>query len=298
MKSVSNKPCPVCESIKSESVGIEINSCRIHRCINCTFCWVDREDLKNSPVKPNYENYGYNSQMTMSFEHLKRLYIKGFKARVKHSIGKKQLENCSFLDVGCANGEYLWTAKELGFGSVSGVEIDPVAAKRASVCGEVKENASQLTCTRFDVIQIKNVLSNIPNIIDFMQEYVGLLADNGTLFLDVLNQDCLTATLRVLLGQNGNKNGRFGPIRPPYVINGFNRKSLAALFDRLGLKPQFTCTSYAGHPLIPYKSNPVIRALGFAGSLFGKGSMLVTESVKVNKTKGLIRNENHAQFGC
>jgi SAM-dependent methyltransferase len=211
---------------------------------------------------------------------MKLLYLKGFKQRIFRTLGNRSLKDCSFLDIGCANGEYLWTAKSIGFGVVAGVEIDSSAANRASIYGEVKGDVSKFPKSSFDVVQIKNVLSNIPDFISFMNSSLRVLKPDGVLLLDVLNQDSFTLLLRQLLMRNYESTTRYGYLRPPYVINAFNKASLIELLRRLDLTPTWISTSYAGSPLLPYYYYSVPNTLGLVGSVVGKGSFVVAEAKK------------------
>ncbi len=170
---------------------------------------MDRQDIAENE-QPSYENYGYNQSLMTHFDKMKPLYVKGFRRRLARTLGTAQLEERSFLDVGCANGEYLWVARHLGFGRVDGVEIDTAARTRAAAYGTVVDNVEKQT-ELYDVIQIKNVIANIPDFITFVRGYLNHLKPEGWLFLDVLNQDGLTSRLRIL----SKAQGRYGSLRPP-----------------------------------------------------------------------------------
>jgi transposase-like protein len=85
------------------------------------------------------------------------------------------------------------------------------------------------------------------------------------------------------------KTGRYGPLRPPYVINGFNQVSIKELYRRFGLTPTWISTSYMGTSVVPYAPNFTVKVLGLAGSLFGKGSMLIAEAKPITS----VTSSNH-----
>jgi 2-polyprenyl-3-methyl-5-hydroxy-6-metoxy-1,4-benzoquinol methylase len=275
---IATTNCLLCSSNNIQKCTTVGAFFQVWRCGECTFTWVDRNDLAKPEATADYQEYDYNQNMRNSFEPMKPLYVKGLQQRIYRTLGDRALKNCAFLDVGCANGEYLWTAKSMGFGTVAGVEIDDSAAKLASVYGEVTDDVGKFSPSTFDVVHIKNVLSNIPNFVDFLTSCLKVLKPDGFLLLDVLNQDSLTALLRNNLARDYQKTGRYGPLRPPYVINGFNQASIKELYRRLGLTPTGISTSYMGTHLVPYAPNLLVQILGFTGSLFGKGSMLITEA--------------------
>jgi SAM-dependent methyltransferase len=275
---LATETCPLCNSKNIRERAKVGAFFKVWRCRECTFTWVDRSDLAKPEAAPSYQDYDYNQGLRNAFEQMKPLYVKGLEQRIFRTLGDRSLQNCAFLDVGCANGEYLWTAKSMGFGKVAGVEIDASAAKEASIYGEVVDNVCKFAPSSFDVVQIKNVLSNIPDFVDFFSSCLTVLKPDGFLLLDVLNQDSLTALLRNNLARDYQKTGRYGPLRPPYVINGFNQASIQELYRRLALTPTCISTSYMGTALVPYAPNFTVKLLGLTGSLFGKGSMLITEA--------------------
>lgn len=273
-------PCLICKSVATKKVTVIGDDYRVRRCDNCQFSWVDRRDLARPESKPDYEDYGYSRNILASFEQMQAGYVSGFKERVRRNLPDRDLSQCSFLDIGCANGEYLWTARQVGFGLVSGVEIDHAAAARAAEHGEIADHTGKLSNRSFDVIQIKNVLGNIEDPMSFLSDCLTVLSPAGTLFLDVLNQDSLTSSINKVAKYDGR---RYGPLRPPYVINGFNPSSIAHVLNAFGLRQLWGTTSYVGSRLVPYGHCPAARVLGFVGSLAGRGSMLITESVWARK---------------
>lgn len=267
--------CWVCKGSAKEvsSVG----HYRILRCETCGLTWVPRADLKAVGVAADYQDYGYNRNLTRHFELMRAQYQRGLRQRLERSA-LLSLAQKSFLDVGCANGEYLRTALDIGFSDASGIEIDEAARIRALVHGRVVTDASDLTGQKFDVIQIKNVLSNIEDPNSFLRAILALLKEDGVLIVDVLNQDSLTADLRGVVARMRGARGRFGPLRPPYVINGFTRRSLRLLLESHGLTLLHLSTSYMGSDMVPYGPSLLAKILGRAGSLIGKGSMLLSEA--------------------
>lgn len=279
--------CLVCSSNSIQHYKTVGAFFRIWRCGQCTFTWVDRSDLDRPDAVASYEDYYHNQWIRENFESTKPFYLKGFKQRIARTLGHRSLQDCSFLDVGCANGEYLWTAKSIGFGVVAGVEIDSTAAKRASTYGEVKDNACKFSESSFDVVQIKNILGNIPDFVPFMAACLKVVKPNGFLLVDVLNQNSLTTQLRNILIRD--YQSRYGYIRPPYVVNGFNKASLMELYNRLGLTPTWVSTSYVGSSLVPYDSCTFRgRLIGMTCSLVGKAMYLLTEAKPIHLSPSIV----------
>jgi SAM-dependent methyltransferase len=273
--------CPLCASNEIKNQVIVGNNFKVWNCGGCRFTWVDRDDLSRPEAAPSYDSYDYSKGLRRAFEQMQTLYLKGFEQRLKRTLGPRSLKNSAFLDVGCANGEYLWTCKSLGFGLVSGVEIDSEAARHASRYGEVADDVSKLSHSTYDIIQIKNVLSNIPDFLGFLNTYRSLLKPNGFLFIDVLNQYSLTAVLRNTLIKQSEKTCRYGPLRPPYVVNGFSKSALKTLLLTQGYSLTHLSSSYMGSPQVPYAPNRIAGLLGLVGSWMGRGSMLIAEAKRV-----------------
>lgn len=252
---------------------------RIWRCGCCGFEWTDRDDL-NGPNAANYDDYPYNVRSHQLFGKVKSLYRKGLEQRVDRLLLGKPLRELSFLDVGCANGEYLWAASDLGFGYVAGVEIDDAAAARARKYGEVAKSVSDLSVCRYDVVHVKNVVNNIAAVREFMRSCVGAIKPGGVLMLDVLNQGGLTAFLRKQCFNSSSTNRLYGCMRPPFVINGFNRNSLQTFLaePEFGLSVLRITTVSSGTPMLPYSASYRTRLLGRFATLLGAGSMLLSES--------------------
>jgi SAM-dependent methyltransferase len=286
---ITTANCPLCCSNNILKRGIAADFFKIWHCRECTFTWVDRNDLAKPEAVAFYENYGYNQKIRKVFEQMKPLYIKGLQKRVIRTLGDRSLQNCAFLDIGCANGEYLWTAKSLGFGEVAGVEIDSVSAEKASYYGEVTDDVCKFLPDSFDVVQIKNVLTNINDFISFLNSSLKVLKPNGVLLIDVLNQDSCTAMLRSILMRDYQERegsaSKYGYIRPPYVINGFNKASLKELFRRFNLIPTWFSSSYPGNCYLPYADVPssVKKALFDGFSIAGKGAYLLAEAKLIHE---------------
>ncbi len=283
---MNENECPVCgadgqvlpKTIGKGYVAIE--------CAECGFTWISRESIKKVAVEPVYDNYEYNENLTRQYERMTEKYLQGFRRRLAGSpvLSRRAPKELSFLDVGCANGEYLRTAIAAGIGEVSGVEIDQAALRRASRYADVVKSAADLGDKKFDLIQIKNVISNIDDFLGFLDDYVKRLKPSGVLWLDVLNQRSLLALLRNVVKPDFVRSGRFGPLRPPYVINGFTTRSLRALAEKEELVVDRLETSYLGSAFVPYSPPGVFaQAIRVSSSKIGMGSMLIADLRKPEK---------------
>ena len=269
--------CPICDAKRLENLNA--GACLAWRCVLCGFTWIDRESLANQCPPPSYEEYGYNQALRNSFDEMKPLYVAGLRQRVARTIGLEHISQRSFVDVGCANGEYLSTARELGFGEVAGVEIDTAAASRAAKYGYIVNNLGSLKQGHYDVIQVKNVITNIQDVRSFLTEVVAALKEGGYLYLDVLNTSGIAANLRTLRNALRGDGSASSVFRPPYVINAFNRDSVDCLLHLVGLRPVRLFTSYCGSRHVPYHKYRIRKVLGACVAMFGLSGMLLSESV-------------------
>lgn len=253
---------------------------RTFECCSCHFQWVHRDDLRRKDVQPSYDDYGYNKHIHATFKSMRSQYLAGFKIRIARTIGPEALERRAFADVGCANGEYLATARDLGFGQVLGVEIDRTAAQNAARYGPVIDSVALLPPAAFDVIQVKNVLGNIDDFGSFLHVIVRCLKPHGYLFLDVPHAHGAATRFRTAVRAVNGRGGANAVLRPPYVINGFTRRSVALLLGQSGLAILRIATSYLGSEQVPYRyaKHEFRTAAARFAALVGAGSMLLSES--------------------
>jgi SAM-dependent methyltransferase len=270
-----SESCPLCAGQTARLETTLEGPFRLWRCQSCRFMWIDRGDLAQSSVKAVYDDYAYNHNLAEKFERTRGSYLRGLEDRVLRNTLPSQ--RGAFLDVGCANGEYLWAAKEMGFRRVAGVEIDRVAAARARAYGDVVSSLDDLPSEAFEVVQVKNVISNIPDAARFVGSAVRVLRPGGLLLLDVLNERGLTARLRKSLPSPIRMYGIF---RPPYVINGFSTYPLKYLITKLDLRLARLFTAGPGSVHIPYCKGGLRSVAGGCATLLGMGSMLLSECRK------------------
>lgn len=272
--------CEVCCAAGSPLKTRGLGGLHAWHCSICGFVWIDRADLAASAMPPCYQGYPYNQVLQKQFDRMKPRYVTGLLLRVGQAFGERSLRDCAFLDVGCANGEYIWAAREIGFGGVAGVEIDTAAADRARAFGQVWGDISHAPASAFDVVQIKNVLTNIPDPGSFLALCLRALKPGGVLWLDVLNWAGLTCLLRRVASRIQERPGRAGVLRPPYVISAFGGRTLRRLLERSGLRIEKIRTTYLGHNQLPYAPLSGAGYVGFVGWLIGRGAVLVSDSRK------------------
>jgi 2-polyprenyl-3-methyl-5-hydroxy-6-metoxy-1,4-benzoquinol methylase len=194
-------------------------------------------------------------------------YVRGLRHRILKYYPRT--EGLSFLDVGCANGEYLRAAQALKMKPLAGIEVDEEAKSRAAPHGPISSNLDELR-EQYDVVQCKNVLTNIPDFQAFFQKLLKRTKPGGVLFLDVLNQFGLVAQVKKAFGKPGI-------LRAPFVVNGFSKKALAELVRRNNAALIWMKTTYVGSDLLPYRRNVRLLIRGRLGQLLAAGSMIAAD---------------------
>jgi SAM-dependent methyltransferase len=261
---MSHPICPSCQQPAERLTRFEgIFYCGRHG----DFEWFDRALLHDIDAIKIYQDYPYNLAIERDYPAMRPRYMRGLKKRIlRHFPDTRGL---TFLDVGCANGEYLDCARELGLCRVEGVEVDEKARAKAGQFGAVSADLKEIA-EPFDVVQCKNVLSNIEHFNEFFSDLLNLVNPGGMLFLDVLNQNSLSSRLKKIFG-------RPGLLRPPFVINGFSKTSLKDLAERhLGQVIRLE-TTYCGSDLLPYKRTFGLTLRGKFSRFLGAGTMIVAD---------------------
>jgi len=269
--------CLLCESEDCVQTATVPPGYHVWHCSSCGFDWIDRKDIEELVSPELYQNYGYNQGIHDSFERMRATYLAGFRDRVLAYFPAEDIGNLEFLDIGCANGEYLATALELGMASVAGVEIDQTAANHARTYGTVVESTEQFD-TQFDIVQIKNVLTNIPDFQSFLTDCLRCLKPDGMLFIDVLNHAGLTSMVRKARHRLGSQKPRYGSLRPPNVINGFSEGNLLMLLEAHDLQPLRIRRDYLGSKNVPYDNARAVKLVGMVGHAIGRGTMLIADA--------------------
>jgi SAM-dependent methyltransferase len=256
--------CPFCLSPAERSTRFAgVAFCGRHG----RFQWFDRAQMKNLDLLDIYHSYPYSEAIADDFRVMRPLYIKGLERRIRRHF--PEAAGLRFLDVGCANGEYLDSARELGMTGITGVEVDEAARDKASRFGRVVPSLFDLE-EGFDVVQCKNVLSNIQDFQPFFAKMLRLLRPDGVLFFDVLNQYSLIASVKRM-------SGKPGILRPPFVINGFSKKSVSMLAGKHNARILSLGTTYCGSALLPYRKNLSLTIRGILSRLLGAASMITAD---------------------
>ena len=135
------------------------------------------------------------------------------------------------LDIGCGNGRFLATMKELGW-EVVGFEPDPVAARiaRERFGLEVADGALEhagFADASFDAVTMSHVIEHVPDPITTLRQCRRLLKPGGRLVLLTPNA--------ASLGHRRFRNAWLG-LDPPRHLFIFSPPALATVADKAGLR--------------------------------------------------------------
>ncbi len=124
--------------------------------------------------------------------------IPSLRAKIKMGLGPmlfSHRRNGRLLDIGCGNGGYLATMKELGWG-VAGVEMDARAAEIARsrfgifvYTGSI--NDAPFEEASFDAVTMSHVIEHVPEPVDFMRAAARFLKAGGQLVIVTPNGQSL-----------------------------------------------------------------------------------------------------------
>jgi len=147
------------------------------------------------------------------------------------------------LDIGCGNGAFLLSARELGW-SPLGLDKSEAARDLLAATGiEVHlDDAPEFLRSRpksFDFIHMNHSLEHIPRAPETVLAAREALAPGGLLYVEVPNEfDNLVYRALELLGRRRDRGSIFGKSKPPREPSPhlffFNRRSLARLAKRAG----------------------------------------------------------------
>ena len=186
-QSLKNKIlCPICKG-KKQSFYWAMSGYRLAKCLSCGFVWdhyhaenvlaqYDKNYFQNDNPKGGYANYFEGMRIN------RKTFIDRL-SKVEKKLGKKG----KLLDVGCALGDCLDTARNKGWKDIHGVEVSVFAAKFAkerklNVLNKTLKEAKFKSNT-FDAILYQDVIEHVDDPINELSESYRILKKGGIIFL-------------------------------------------------------------------------------------------------------------------
>lgn len=156
-------------------------------------------------------------------------FLNFYYIKLKKIIEKIMPQKGKILDVGCSRGYFLDVLDDW---ETYGIEMSKTSAQIA----EKKHGEKIQTCffenypeteSFFDVITFQDCLDHFINPIDAIQKSKRMLKEGGVLVIKVHNHGCLWAKI---------SKEEFYAIIPPFHLQYFNTKSLAAHIEKEGFE--------------------------------------------------------------
>ena len=150
--------------------------------------------LVTAPQPDNLDPY-YESEVYISHtDSNKSLVDKIYQWVKKYSLNKKMklvssysVEKKTLLDFGAGTGDFLKTAKNMGW-TVEGVEPNIHARSKAKEKEiDLFSSLSEVSLKKYDVITLWHVLEHLPDLENQIQKLSSLLEEEGTLVIAVPN---------------------------------------------------------------------------------------------------------------
>jgi len=178
--------CPVCQSKKSVRKIIN-RDYQLTKCLDCGLLWDSAPPLDTSAL---YEEEYYNSSLLKggygNYSQAMKLNSKTFRHRLISSQSKIASKGW-LLDVGCALGDCLIHAKDLGWEHPLGLDVSEFAIKFASsrdlsvFCGSLINHSFQPNS--FDLLLLQDVIEHIADPLSHLKAAYQLLKPGGWIYV-------------------------------------------------------------------------------------------------------------------
>jgi len=221
--------CNVCE-VDNAVIFFKENGCSVVRCQNCGLVYVN----------PRPINLSHGSKKTKKNEYSN--YIRGYIAhQIGHSLRSEKImnelekihpEKGKLLEVGCAAGFLLNTAREMGW-QVEGIEPEESIARYAIEKFNLNVKISSIEFAKFpenhfDIIIALNVLSHLRDPKSVLKKIHSILKRNGVFVFQTGNKGVMRTKKKAeILGESW--------LTPEHLYH-FSEHPLALLLNQIGFK--------------------------------------------------------------
>ena len=236
-----NVTCPLC-GLDNIELFLQDGHFRLVRCKRCGLVYINPRPPRKKLHRKNNTSVNANEEMMdhigyISFSHLHELKARKFLGMIKKHKNRGKL-----LDVGCAAGFFLNSAKHEGF-EPFGVETSENLASFAKrefklniFCGTLRE--AGFPDESFEIVTMLDVLSHLSKPVDDLNEIFRILQKDGLLLIETGNKGDLNAKIITRFGDT---------MGSPNHLYHFGEHSLMKLLDLTG----FECLSIKRYSLIP-----------------------------------------------
>jgi 2-polyprenyl-3-methyl-5-hydroxy-6-metoxy-1,4-benzoquinol methylase len=271
--------CHICHT--ASDYLLNKDSFDLYKCDSCKLVFVHpqptAEFLKNDLY--SYES-GYQANRVEDLA--KRKEDK--RAKTVLDILTKLKPGGRILDVGCANGQFMYWAKQRGFVS-AGVELNRRTAEVASSNGFEVFNGflgeASFPENSFDAVFLGEIIEHVPNPREFVKNCSRLLRPGGLLAITTPNLNCFWSKSTFFLYQQFKTP--WSSVTPPYHLHQFSDSNLDLLMSqenfelvakRFLLMTRLKYELGMTHLLKRYKKSRRITNLLFAAFSYGLYTIL------------------------
>ena len=179
-----SRPCILCGNLKNNEIG-SLDDYSIRECSKCFLQFLDPIPVRESLSKI-YSDYYKSWDYCYSGNEVSRMKKATFQRYLKLII--PHISSGTLLDVGCATGELMQTAQDLGF-DVYGVEISPYGIHRCrekfghNKIIDTNLKAGDFPLGFFNLITLSDVIEHILEPVLFIDLLWSLLKPNGFLMI-------------------------------------------------------------------------------------------------------------------
>ena len=213
--------CPLCRSSRMKAIYGDFI-----RCIECGIIFYNKYD--SIRLDDLYEKDYFNGVVYRDYIREVDFRVKQFREKLK--LVKKYLPHSGMvLDVGCAMGFFLLVMLECNY-KAYGVDLSRYASSYARDVLRLNVHEGDLLSARlpdgfFDIITMWDVIEHLQNPLEVLAEIKRIIKSQGTLIIETLNVDSLSA--RILR--------RSWPLyNPPYHLFYYSQKTLTGVLNKIG----------------------------------------------------------------
>lgn len=181
--------CPVCGASKKPNIKgyWAMKGYKLYKCQKCSMVWdaFPQDNLLSQYEKSYFVNENPKGGYANYFDGMK-INKRTFSTRLKR-IEKEMGKKGRLLDVGCALGDCLMEAKNMGWKEAEGLEVSEYAVKLSKEKGlKVKQGVLDkytFPANTFDVVTYQDVIEHIADPLNELKKVKHILKTDGLLFM-------------------------------------------------------------------------------------------------------------------
>jgi 2-polyprenyl-3-methyl-5-hydroxy-6-metoxy-1,4-benzoquinol methylase len=221
--------CNICGNDSTEFFFKE-NNYTVVKCRKCGLVYVNPRPLDHGPESEVVEDELYTRYIREYVKHRKGHNLRSIK--ILHEILKFKPAKGKLLEIGCAAGFFLDTAKKMGW-CAEGLEPEAINAEYANKQLNLNVKISPIESVaypenHFDVIVALNVLSHLSNPKKFFKKISSMLKNDGIFVFETGNKGAMKLKKKAeILGEHW--------LTPEHLYH-FSESSLALLLKNVGFR--------------------------------------------------------------